>query len=80
MPSTGVYRSSVNIGWQDIFAPKCMYMKTWPEFGGEGINPFIHPALDDLESHRPIVVNVSSTSNIIPSFFKIGRSRFFGKL
>jgi len=32
---------------------------------------------DDLESH--IIVNVSSTSNIIPSFINIGRSRFFGK-
>jgi len=31
--------------------------------------------LNDLESH--IVVNVSSTSNIIPSFINIGRSRFF---
>jgi len=29
---------------------------------------------DDLESH--IVVNVSSTSNIVPSFINIGRSRF----
>jgi len=34
--------------------------------------------LDDLESH--IVMNVSSTSNIIPSFIEIGQSRFFGKL
>ena len=34
--------------------------------------------LDDLESH--IVVNVSSTTNIRPSFIKIGRSRFCGKL
>jgi len=33
---------------------------------------------DDLESH--IVVNVSSTSNIVPGVIKIGRSRFFGKL
>jgi len=33
---------------------------------------------DDLESH--IVVNVSSTSNIVPSFIKIGRKRFFGKV
>jgi len=32
---------------------------------------------DDLESH--IVVNVSSTSNIVPSFINIRRSRFFGK-
>jgi len=32
---------------------------------------------DDLESD--IFVNVSSTSNITPSFTKIGRSRFFGK-
>jgi len=32
---------------------------------------------DDLESH--ILVNVSSTSNIIPSFIKIGRSRFLAK-
>ena len=30
---------------------------------------------DDLESH--IVMNVSSISDIIPSFIKIGRSRFF---
>ena len=30
---------------------------------------------DDLESH--IVVNVSSTSNIIPSFIKIGRKKIF---
>jgi len=30
---------------------------------------------DDLESH--IVVNVSSTSNIVPGVIKIGRSRFF---
>ena len=29
---------------------------------------------DDLESH--IVVNVSSTSNIIPSFIKIGQKKF----
>ena len=33
---------------------------------------------DDLESH--IVVNVSSTSYIVPSFTKIGQSRFFGKV
>jgi len=33
---------------------------------------------DNLESH--IVVNVSSTSNIVPSFINIGRNRFFGKL
>ena len=33
---------------------------------------------DDLESH--IVVNVSSTSNIIPSFTKIDQSRFLANL
>jgi len=33
---------------------------------------------DDLESH--IVVNVPSTSNIIPSFIMIGQSQFFGKI
>jgi len=33
---------------------------------------------DDLES--PIVVNVSSISNIVPSFIKIGRSQFFWQI
>jgi len=33
---------------------------------------------DDLKSH--IVMNGSSTSNIIPSFIEIGRSRFLAKL
>ena len=32
---------------------------------------------DDLESD--IVMNVSSTYNIMPTFIKIGRKRFFGK-
>jgi len=34
---------------------------------------------DDLESHI-VVKNVSLTSNIIPSFIKIERRRFFGKV
>jgi len=37
--------------------------------------PDLDPDLDDLESH--IVVNVSSTSNIIPSFIKIKRKKIF---
>ena len=38
-------------------------------------SPDLDPDLGYLQSH--IVVNVSLTSNIIPSFIKIGQSRFF---
>ena len=41
-------------------------------------SPDLNPTLDDLECH--ITVNVSSTSNIIPSFIKIGWKPFWQSL
>jgi len=54
--------------------PAC---KNSPERGLRS-SPDLTLTSNDLESH--IVMNVSSTSNIIRSFIKIGWSWFFGKL
>ena len=58
------------------FAKHMEYKKVPIEDWGHLLNLTL--TSDDLESH--IIVNVSSTSNIIPSFIKIGRNYFFGKL
>jgi len=63
--------------YQILGSPQSILQKIVPK-GDWGHLLTLTLTSDDLESHT--VVNVSSTSNIIPSFIKIRRSRFFGKL